>query len=352
MRKIRGLALLTGIIAGTLLLGACSGLTMGLAGTTVSATPAVTSSASPTAAATGQPTADQKSTAIAEAQEWVRQLVSRFEGVETIPEDCRNWQPSVDLTIPFDYFTVEKKESPSAFGPGMGATPCEIARNMVERAYRYPRLAVAKANSTGVEPVVAADAPAKVVKLTEGSFADRRALANKLLAWYADPARNLTIVRMTGPYMSDRMVERGGTIIVEPVLSNRDSTVLVTKDHASGTVLKEDRMNCDWQDHGKIPSGQPIPKPGQDLEPKVVTQDPASHGNAGNGGGGNATSGPRTYIRPQDMKRPSATPRPSVTLPTLRPTSRPTVTAEPSVNPSTSSGGPTPRNTGTPTRPT
>lgn len=96
----------------------------------------------------------------------------------------------------------------------------------------------------------------------------------------------------------------------------------------------------------------PADVPRGETDEKNPAADPASHGNAGNGGGGNATSGPRTYIRPQDMQRPSATPRPSVTLPTLRPTSRPTVTAEPSVNPSTGSGEPTPRNTGTPTRPT
>ncbi|MGB3023843.1 MAG: hypothetical protein WBB39_03495 [Candidatus Saccharimonadales bacterium] len=334
-------------------------------------TMAATSPTSPTAA-TAQPTDDQKSVATAEAQEWVRRLVSHFAGVTTIPAECQMAKFSVDLTVP-EYYTFRPgKESATAFAPDLGKEPCEIARNYVERLFRDSSLAVTKLRSIGVEVIPPEQQVARTDELFKGGFAARRDAARKVLAWYTseDPYRQLTIEQRDGPYASNNMT--GGSPSSAPTVnttaSNKPSTVIVTTDTTTGKVVKMDRANCGPQDFAPLPPGFVVPEPGEEipLELKIVAQEPASRGNAGNGGGRNADPGSVAYVPETQMTQPASTPRstPTAPAPTAGPvgtvpppapnptTPRPTPTAEPSVNPTSPPGATTPpASTGTPTKP-
>lgn len=72
--------------------------------------------------------------------------------------------------------------------------------------------------------------------------------------------------------------------------------------------------------HPYFPPGETDEKPGPKLEPKDPSKDPYPQGNAPVGGGKNQDPGPGTYITPEEMEKPPATPRvnPAPPLPTTK----------------------------------
>ncbi len=230
--------------------------------------------------ATGTPTSDaEKAAVVAEAQEWVRRMVTHFAGVTTIPAECQMAKFSVDLTVP-EYYTFRPgKESATAFAPDLGKEPCEMSRNYVERLFRDSSLVVTKLRSTGAEVIPPEQQVARTDELFKGGFAARRDAARKVLAWYTseDPYRQLTIEQRDGPYASNNMTggSPGSAPTVNTTASNKPSTVIVTTDTTTGKVVKMDRANCGPQDFAPLPPGFVVPEPGEEIEltPKVPSQD-------------------------------------------------------------------------------
>jgi hypothetical protein len=323
---------------------------------TVSATAAITPSATatttgtPSASPTAQPTLSEKEKVTAEAQEWVRLVVANFKGVTTIPEECVNASFGVDLTAPEFYRDRGGKESAGAFGPSMGTTPCEVSRNRVERYFRDSSLLVTKANETGVEKTKPEDVAAKVTKLHNGPYQDRLALARKVLGWYTDQNRELSLVKKDGVYTSNSMKDNGTT---STSYGNKPSLVLETRDRRDGKVVKGDRMNCgDQSFKPSIPEGFTPPKRGHEvpkLTPKNVADHPVNRGNAPSDGwdpapqineqqepatkpGGGTP--PKTYTPPPAPKpSPSPTATRSDPVPEPPPTTQPVPSGTPTCDP-------------------
>ena len=251
------------LVFALLVSGCGAGFGFGTPNSSVSASATASPSASPSAA----PTLSEKEAVTAEAQEFVRLMVANFKGVTTIPEECVNANFGVDLTAPEFYRNRGGKETAGAFGPSMGTTPCDVSRNRVERYFRDSSLLVTKANETGVEKTKPADVAAKVTKLHNGPYQERLKLARKVLGWYTDPNRELTLVKKDGVYTSNTMKGNGTTATS---YGNKPSLVLETRDRRNGKVVKGDRMNCGDQDYTTgIPKGYKPPKRGEET-PKLT----------------------------------------------------------------------------------
>ncbi len=255
---------------------------------------------------------DEKMAAAAEAQEWVRRLVTKFAGVTTIPDDCQKWQPVADLTVAEYYRDRPDKESATAFGPDWGNTPCAVSIKMVETAYRDPAFAVSTYTSLPGIPtgeVLANDQIVPhTVQLFGGPFADRRDLARKLLGWYTADGHTLTIQEKNEPYASNNMTGAAGSApTVNGIAANKRSTVVVTTD-ASGAVVDGRRASCGGQFYAPLPPGFMVPEPGEEmlLQPKDPFEDPQQQGNNRMGGGGVAPAAPTTASAPS-VSSPAST---------------------------------------------
>lgn len=240
---------------------------------------ATQATSAPTTSAPSATSADPETAAVAEAQEWVRMMVVRFQGVTSIPAECQAVTFAEKLTVPEWYHNRPNKESVASIGPNMGSTPCEISKNFVEVLFRDPSFSVLKLNSTGVETRLASEQNVLATQLYGGPFADRLNAARKVLNWYLKEGNTFNIDQQTGPYLTNLMTDgaNSGSPLVVDGASNRDSTVLTTTD-ANGSTVKEDRTNCGGQDMGDFPDHVTPPKPGEDvpvteLQPKVAGQD-------------------------------------------------------------------------------
>lgn len=98
----------------------------------------------------------------------------------------------------------------------------------------------------------------------------------------------------------------------------------------------------------KPPTTTTPPTPPTTLEPKDPSKDPVNNGNANTGGGKNQDPGPGTYVPPNQMEQPPATPRPNPpkpapTVPAPAPSNpKPTPTKDPAPAPSPEVSAPTP----------
>jgi hypothetical protein len=292
---------------------------------TVSASPSSTASPSPSAAAT--PSERDKITA--EAQQWVRQMVVNFEGVDTVPAECVDAQFIGDLATPGFYWDRKDKESKGAFGSSIGSAACEISKNRVERYFRDPSLSLQKAREIGLDKTDPSQVAAKVVVLNNGPFQDRLDLARKVLGWYADPKRKMRIVQKDGAYTSAFMKADGTT---DASHGNKPSTVIETVDRATDEVIKGDRVNCGDQPYVPgIPAGYEVPPPGQERAPKRVSDHPVTKGDAG----GTGTWAPAAPVTTDATSPKGGTP-PKVYKPSPSPSASPTprVSLTPKVEPS------------------
>lgn len=331
------------MVALVLLVSGCgAGFGFGTPNSSVSASATVgpSASASPSASPSAAPTLSEKEAVTAEAQEFVRLMVANFKGVTTIPEECVNANFGVDLTAPEFYRNRGGKETAGAFGPSMGTTPCDVSRNRVERYFRDSSLLVTKANETGVEKTKPADVAAKVTKLHNGPYQERLKLARKVLGWYTDPNRELTLVKKDGVYTSNTMKGNGTTATS---YGNKPSLVLETRDRRNGKVVKGDRMNCGDQDYTTgIPKGYKPPKRGEETPKltkltKKVSDHPVYRGNAPSDQWDPAPqideeqepASPPGGGAPPPAYTPPPAPQPSPTAPRPEPTPEPPPTTEP-----------------------
>lgn len=193
-----------------------------------------------------------------EAAAWVRLLYINFKDTDKVPAKITIWKSDEDLSEAHYYNVEVNKESNTAFGPDMGKTPEEVSTNMVERMYRDPSLLATVARDlklTSFED----SAQAKVVVELENDAEKRRALANEVLGWYANPGLELTIEKHKGAYSSDEMSSDGTT---SSVTSSGASNVLVATDEKTGKVKNQRRLDCGLQDFKPV---KPKPK-----KPKCV----------------------------------------------------------------------------------
>lgn len=99
---------------------------------------------------------------------------------------------------------------------------------------------------------------------------------------------------------------------------------------------------------GTPPPTTTTPPPPTTLEPKKPEQDPVNRGNANTGGGKNEDPGPGTYVPPNQMEQPPATPRPNPappapTVPAPAPSNpKPTPTKDPAPAPKPEVSAPAP----------
>lgn len=324
----------TAIVFGLTLTGCAGGNMWGM--TAVSSASPTTTAVAPTPSPTPTPTPTPSATpserekANAEAQDWVRLLVTNFNGVEIVPTECR--QPSfggVDLTTPEFYWGRAEKETAAAFGPSLGDAACTITINRVERLIRDPSISLQKARELGVDKTPPDQVAARVVLLRNGSYQGRLDLARKVLGWYADPKREMRIVRKDGAYTSAFMRDDGTTGTSH---GNKPSTVIETVDRATDEVIKGDRVNCGDQPYVPgIPAGYEVPPPGQELAPKLLSAHPVTKGDAG----GTGTWAPAAPVTTDATSPKGGTP-PKVYKPSPSPsaTSTPRVSPTPKVEPS------------------
>jgi hypothetical protein len=264
-------------------------------------------SSSPSASPTATPV-----TLNAKAANWVRSMALNFEGVTDLPAKCQNYVPTVDLTEIHWYARDDSKESPGAFGTSMGDNPCDIAINRVERAYRDPFYVLQKANEIKeVDPsfdfvTYTSDQQAtRVTELQNAPFAEREALADKVLGWYSDPSRVLKIEQKNEAYVSAGATSSGSVVTAVDSQDNKASTVVTTADRKTGQVIKQDRVNCGDQPYKPTPPPTTPPTcvsahgPGWTGTYPICkdpwTNDPQAQGHNKPGGGGVAppvTTGP------------------------------------------------------------
>lgn len=311
-----------------------------------SSTPSPTPSASATAA-----------TLNAKAANWVKSMTLNFEGVTDLPAKCAAYQPTVDLTEIHWYARDTSKESPEAFGTSMGDNPCDISINRVERAYRDPFYVLQKANEIkAVDPsfdftAYTPDQQAtRVTELQNAPFAEREALADKVLGWYSDPSRVLKIEQKNEAYASAGASTGSGVVTSAASQADKASTVVTTADRKTGATLKQDRENCGDQPYKPTPPPPPSTTTQTPtctstqtgtwpncLEKKHPTLDPARRGNAPAGGGTNIDPGPGTYVAPSEMVHPPSSPyvapaAPAVTTPPVGSTPDPAPAPPPQVS--------------------
>lgn len=288
-----------------------------------------------------------------EAATWVRLLYLNFKGTDEVPAKISEWKPSENLSTVHFYNKETDKESKTAFGPDMGKTPEDVSTNLVERLYRDPALLATVARDLKLTSFKNSE-QAKIISELENDADKRRALANEVLGWYANPDLELTIRKHEGGYSSDTMSGNGTT---SDTTSSGESNVLVATDEKTGKLKNQRRLDCGFQDFKPKPKPKPKkPKPTPtpcveipgngvyDCGAKDVRKSTQLQGNNKTGGGGKAPTQtdsqgppaagtpPATYD-PPPKPAPKKTPRPTPPPPSeteAPPPSEPETTCIPS----------------------
>lgn len=288
-----------------------------------------------------------------EAATWVRLLYLNFKGTNEVPEEISGRNLPVDLSTVHYYNKETNKESKTAFGPDMGKTPEDVSTNLVERLYRDPALLATVARDLKLTSFKNSE-QAKIISELENDADKRRALANEVLGWYANPDLELTIKKHEGGYSSDTMSGNGTT---SDTTSSGESNVLVATDEKTGKVKNQRRLDCGFQDFKPVkPKPKPTPKKPKakcveipnngvyDCGAKNVRKSTQLQGNNKTGGGGKAPTQtdsqgppaagtPPAAYDPPPKPAPKKTPRPAPPPPSeteAPPPSEPETTCIPS----------------------